>query len=308
MNSGLYEHLQVFVAIAHARSLTGASIATGIAQPTISRQLAALEKHLGCRLFQRSTRAISLTEQGETHLQHALRVLELNEEAETALQQGGVKLRGRLRVACSNGFGRKLLIPALQRWQSLHPQLHIELLLADQPSPLIETQVDVAFRTAALQESTLVARRIGVSRRIVVASSEYLQRHGPVAEPADLRNHQCVLFAGADPPGVWSFEGPNGKVSVEVHGQLTLSSVDALRDAVLSGLGVAVMPSWFWSRERIGGRVVQLLPEFRLPEQAIHALTSARLHRASKVRRFIDFVEEAVLAAGTHLPAQVLTI
>lgn len=296
MNNGLYEHLQVFVSIARARSLTGASIATGIGQATISRQLAALEKHLGCRLFQRSTRAISLTEHGEIYLQHALRLLELHEEAEASVQQGSAKLRGRLRVACSNGFGRKLLIPALGQWQARHPQLHVELEMSDQLSQLIDDRVDVAFRTAALQESSLVARAIGASRRIVVASPDYLRRNGPLTEPADLQRHQCILFAGAERHRVWSFVGVRGKVSVHVQGQLTLSSVDALQDAVLAGLGVAIMPAWFWTRERLDGQVVQLLPDYKLPEQTIHALTSARPGAMSKVRKFVDYVEQTLRA------------
>jgi DNA-binding transcriptional LysR family regulator len=169
MNSGLFEHIQTFAAIAKAGSLTRASIVTGIGQATISRQLAALEKHLGCRLFHRSTRAINLTQEGQTYLRHALRILELAEEAESTLQDGSARLRGRLRVACSNGFGRKLLIPALPAWQAEHPQLHVELVLSDRPARLIEEGVDVAFRTAPLRESALVARAIGISRRIVVA-------------------------------------------------------------------------------------------------------------------------------------------
>lgn len=294
MNNGLLEHLRAFVAIAHARSLTGASIAIDVGQPTISRQLAALERHLGCRLFQRSTRAISLTEQGEAYLQHAQRMLQLNEEAEAALRDGHARLRGRLRVACSNGFGRKLLIPALASWQAQHPQLHVELVLADQLSPLIEDRVDVAFRTAPLQPSSLVARAIGVSRRVVVASPDYVRRHGPISDPAQLPNHACILFAGAERPGVWSFEGPSGRVSVHVQGRLTLSTVDALQDAVLAGLGVAVMPSWFWSRERLDGDVVPLLQDYKLPEQTIHAVTTARQGGLSKVRRFVDHVEQTL--------------
>lgn len=294
MNNGLHEHLKVFVAIAQARSLTGASIATGIGQATISRQLAALEKHLGSRLFQRSTRAISLTEQGEIYLQHALQILELHEEAEASIQQGSAKLRGHLRVACSNGFGRKLLIPALVQWQAMHPQLYVELVMSDRLSQLIEDRVDVAFRTAPLQESSLVARVIGVSQRIVVASPDYLHRHGPVREPADLQNHHCILFAGAERSHVWSFMGPREAVSIQVRGRLTLSTVDALQDAVLAGLGIAIMPSWFWSRERLDGQIVQLLPEYKLPEQTIHALTSARQSSVSKVRQFVDYVEQTL--------------
>lgn len=294
MNNGLYEHLEVFVAIAQARSLTAASIATDIHQATVSRQLAALEKHLGCSLFQRSTRSISLTEKGEVFLAHAQRLLELHALAQAAVQDVEGGLRGRLRVACSNGFGRRLLIPLLAPWQARHPHLHVELLLSDQLSGLIEERVDVAFRTAALHPSNLVARPIGQSRRMVVASPAYLSSHAALTEPAHLEAHHCILFAGAERPSLWQFDGPKGRVSVHVRARLTLSTVDALQDAVIAGLGVAILPAWFCKRERLDGQVLQVLQDYPLPEQTIHALTSTRPTRGGKVRQFVDFVEQCL--------------
>jgi DNA-binding transcriptional LysR family regulator len=292
MNNGLLEHLEAFVAIAESGSVTAASIALGTTQATLSRQLAALEKHLGCRLLHRSTRAISLTQDGETYLQHARRMLELKREGESALQERGGGLRGRLRVACSNGFGRKLLIPALRDWQKEHPQLSMELMLSDQLSQLIEDRVDVAFRMGSLKDSNLIARPIGITRRMVVASPDYIRRHGRIKTPEDLQRHQCLIFTGTERPGVWEFNGPTGKVSVRVQGSLALSTVDALQDAVLAGLGVAVMPAWFWTRELLDGQVVRLLPDYRLADHTIQAVTTARQNAVSKVRLFVDFVEE----------------
>ncbi len=239
MNNGLYEHLRVFVAIAQARSLTAASIATGIGQATISRQLQALEDYLGCRLFHRSTRSISLTEQGETYLPHALQILDMVSTADASVQDKKARLRGRIRVACSNGFGRKLLIPALPRWQQMHPDIKLELILSDQLSQVIEERVDLAFRLATLPDSNLVARPIGVSRRIVVASAAYLNKHGTVLEPAHLQKHQCILFAGAEHADVWRFNGPHGMSSTHVQGKLSLSTMDAIYDAVMA----SVLPS-----------------------------------------------------------------
>jgi DNA-binding transcriptional LysR family regulator len=304
MNSGLLEHLEAFVAIAQSGSVTAASIAIGTSQATLSRQLAALEKHLGCRLFHRSTRAIRLTEDGESYLRHALRMLELKQDAEVALQERSGRLRGRLRVACSNAFGRRLLIPALSDWQKEHPHLAMELVLSDQLTPLVEDRVDVAFRMAPLRDSNLVARPIGVSKRIVVASPSYVRRHGRIKTPEDLSGHQCLLFTGTERPGVWDFKGPNGKVSVRVQGRLALSTVDALHDAVLAGLGVAVTPAWFWTRERLDGQVTQLLPEYRLPDHTIHALTAARQSATGKVRLFVDFVEKTLQALQAGPPSR----
>lgn len=294
MNSGLYEHMETFIAIAQAGSLTGASIATGIGQATISRQLTVLEEHLGCRLFHRSTRAISLTEQGEHFLQHALRLQEVMSEAQAVVQDGKSKLRGRIRVACSHGFGRKLLMPVLARWQRAQPDVQIELALSDQLSPLIEERVDVAFRIGTLAESSLVARPIGTFERIVVTSPDYLEKHGPVREPADLQQRQCLLFSGAEHPGIWNFIGPKGDVVAHVNGRLILSSLDGIYDAVLAGLGIAIMPEWFWTSELLDGRVRRLLPEYRLSTRTVSAVTAARHAPTSKVAVFVSFVEQAL--------------
>lgn len=296
MNNGLYEHMQVFAAIAQARSLTGASIATGIGQTTISRQLLALEKHLGCRLFQRSTRAITLTEHGEVFLRHTLRLLDGMSEAEASVQEQGAHLRGRLRVACSNGLGRKLLIPALPEWQRRQPDVQVELVLSDQVSQVIEERVDVAFRIAALPESNLVARPVGSFERIAVAAPEYLQRAPPLTEPAHLEQHECILFSGMDDPDLWQFSGADGDAEVRVQGRLTLSSMDAIYEAVLAGLGVAVMPDWFWRRELRDGRVQRVLADHRLTPRTINAVTTTRQPAGGKVAAFIAFVEQ-VLAA-----------
>jgi DNA-binding transcriptional LysR family regulator len=242
---------------------------------------------------------VALTHQGEIYLSHAQRMLQLNDEAEAATQEMAGRLRGMLRVACSNAFGRKLLIPSLQQWQEQHPNIHIELLLSDQLAHLIEDRVDVAFRLAPLEASTLIARAIGTSRRIVVASREYIKRHGSIREPDQLQRHQCIVFSGAERPREWMFVGPKGGTTVSVSGWLTLSTVDALQDAVLAGLGVAVMPAWFWTDASLKSKVVHLLPEYTLPEQTIHALTSMRHKGNGKVARLIGHVSQVLQSSPT---------
>lgn len=299
MNNGIFEHLKVFVAIAQAESVTAASIAMGIAQASMSRQLSALEKHLGCRLFQRSTRVIKLTEQGELYLQHALRLIELMQDAESAVQEDGKsRLKGKLRVACSNGFGRKVLIPALGQWQQQQPEVELELILSDQLSQVIEERVDLAIRIASLPSSNLLAQTIGKSDPILVASTSYLRKHGRPSEPIHLQQHQCILFSGSEKPGIWQFSSTKGVNRVHVHGKLKLSSMDALADAVLANLGIAMMPEWFWRKELNEGIVERLLPEFKLPSQDIHAVTASRQRAGSKVRVFSNFVQTLLVNLG----------
>jgi DNA-binding transcriptional LysR family regulator len=292
MNSGLYEHVEIFLAIARAGSLTGASIATGIGQATISRQLAALEEHLGCKLFQRSTRAISLTERGTAFLRHAERVVDAMTEAQNAVQEKGGRLRGHIRVASTNGFAKMLLIPILPEWQALHPEVSIELLLADHLSQIIEERVDVAFRIGALPDSGLIARPIGSFEHIVVASRVYLQRHAKITLPEHLLRHQCILYTGFEHPELWQFNGPDGETSVRVTSRLQLSSFDSMREAVEADLGVAAMPEWFWRNALADGSVERLIPQYRMARRIVHAITAARQAASSKTAHLIRFVEE----------------
>ena len=301
MNNGLLEHLQIFVAVAEAGSLTKASIKTGTPQATISRQLAALEKRLGCKLLRRSTRAVQLSVEGASYLQHALHMLQLNSEAEAALSDRVAGLKGSLRVACSNAFGRQLLIPALATWHRAHPHLQIELLMSDQISHLIAENVDVAFRLAPLKESRMVARTIATFDRVLVASKRYLQTHGPIRRLEDLRDQQCIIFSGGPQSKRWEFSSSAGIGRMDVHGWLSVSSLEAVRDAVLADLGLAITPEWFWSADELREQVQTLLPKTPPTSRKIYALTTARESRPGKVQLFCDYVASVLRSRlGTH--------
>jgi LysR family transcriptional regulator for bpeEF and oprC len=291
MNSGYHEHLSAFVMIAKSRSLTRASAVTGAGQSTLSRQLAALEKHLGCKLFHRSTRSIKLTEKGELFLPHAERILQAAADAKELLHEGRAGFSGRLRVACSIAVARRLLIPALPRWQSLHPELSLDLDISDRIASLVEDQVDVALRAGPLANSSLFARPIGITRRVAVSSFDYLRTKGRPAEPNDLKQHDCVVYSGVANPHKWDFEHARGTVSVKVHSRLSVSTVDALYDAVRAGLGIAVMPSWFCTNALADGSFVRFLSEYQLPTLAMHAVTLAKPPAGGKVHAFVQFAE-----------------
>jgi DNA-binding transcriptional LysR family regulator len=291
MNSGYHEHLSAFVTIAKSQSLTRASAATGAGQSKLSRQLAALEKHLGCKLFHRSTRSIKLTEKGEIFLPHAERILQAAADARDLLHEGKAGFSGRIRVACSIAVARRLLIPALPRWQSLHPDLSLDMAISDRVSSIVEDQIDVALRAGPLTNSSLIARPIGLTRRIAVGSFEYLRSRGSPALPDDLKRHDCIVFSGAVHPQQWDFENARGTVSVKVPSRLSVSTVDALYDAVRAGLGIAVMPSWFCKNALNDGSFVRILNDYQLPTQTIYAVTLAKPPAGGKVHAFIQFAE-----------------
>lgn len=291
MNSGYHEHLSTFVTIAKTGSLTRASASTGAGQSTLSRQLAALEKHLGCKLFHRSTRSIKLTEKGEIFLPHAERILQAAADARDLLLEGKASFSGRIRVACSIAVARRLLIPALPRLQALHPALSLDMAISDRVASIVEDQVDVALRAGPLTNSSLIARPIGLTRRIAVGSFEYLRSRGSPAQPDDLERHDCIVFSGAARPQQWDFENARGTVSVKVPSRLSVSTVDALYDGVRAGLGIAVMPSWFCKQALSDGSFVRILGDYQLPTQTIYAVTLAKPPVGGKVHAFIQFAE-----------------
>ena len=299
MNSGYHEHLSAFVTIAKTQSLTRASAATGAGQSKLSRQLAALEKHLGCKLFHRSTRSIKLTEKGEIFLPHAERILQAAADARDLLHEGKAGFSGRIRVACSIAVARRLLIPALPRWQSLHPDLSLDMAISDRVSSIVEDQIDVALRAGPLTNSSLIARPIGLTRRIAVGSFEYLRSRGSPALPDDLKRHDCIVFSGAVHPQQWDFENARGTVSVKVPSRLSVSTVDALYDAVRAGLGIAVMPSWFCKNALNDGSFVRILSDYQLPTQTIYAVTLAKPPAGGKVHAFIQFAERLLKDTST---------
>jgi DNA-binding transcriptional LysR family regulator len=301
MNGGYHEHLNSFVTIARTGSLTRAASATGTGQSTLSRQLVALEAHLGCKLFHRSTRSIRLTEKGEIFLPHAQRILKAATDARELLHEGTATYPDRLRVACSIAVARRLLLPALPRWQSLHPTLSLDLSISDRIANIVEDQIDVALRAGQLTNSRLIARPIGQTTRIAVASADYLRSRQAPAKPADLTRHDCILYTGASHPQHWSFTSEGREVSIKVSSRLSVSTVDALYDAARAGLGVAVLPSWFCGNALSDGSLVRVLEHFAMPTQTIHAVTLAKAPEGGKIRTFIQFAESLLKDARVAL-------
>lgn len=294
MKSGLLEHYRVFVHIARTGSLTGAADALGTGQPTISRQLAALEKHLGCRLLHRTTRHLSLTDKGRALLPHAEQLVNAADAAAHSVHDQAQGLKGRLRVTCSNAFGRHVLLPALPAWQRQHPDVHLELKLSDALEPVVKSGIDVAFRLGTLPSSGLVATRIGSSYSAAFASHDYLRRHGVPGHPRELHKHQCIVFSGAASPAQWTFVDRTGReISAPISSTLALSSVDLLQDAVIHGLGIALMPLWCWHEERLLRQVQRLFPTLRTPVRPVTAVAGSRHRPQSKPAVFTGFVREA---------------
>jgi DNA-binding transcriptional LysR family regulator len=281
---------RTFVRTVETGSFTAVAKETNASQPTVSRQIALLEDHLGCLLFQRTTRSLAPTDDGLVLYEHARRTLESAAEAEGAVGRRKGKPSGTLRLACSGVFGRLHVVPRLPRFRLRYPDVRLSLSMSDGFSDLVEEGIDLAIRVGETRDSALVARRVGTTRRCVVATPEYLERHGTPRHPADLAAHQCIVYDRLLTGATWNFAGPDGPLAVAVDGPVHVNSTEAVRSAILHGLGIGYVPVWhFVDGELESGRLVMLLEEYRAPAQPISAVYPSRRHLAPKVRAAIDY-------------------
>jgi len=292
---------QAFVRVVEAGSFSAVAREMNTTQPTISRQVAALERHLGCQLLRRSTRRLTLTEEGRAFHIQARRALDAVAEAEAAVGRGPGRAGGTLRLAAAEVMGRLHILPRLPRFLAAHPEIGLDLVLSDSFTDLVAEGIDLAVRVGVLAEAGLIARRIGLTRRVVVAAPAYLARRGTPRTPEELRAHDCVLYAGLATGAAWPLEGPAGPVSVPVGGRLRVSSTEAVRAAVLQGLGIGMVPAWhFTDGELATGRLVRVLQDWEPRPQPIHLVHAAGRFLAPRVRAMSDFLA-AEFAADPNL-------
>lgn len=281
--------MEVFVRIVETGSFSAVAREMGMTQPTVSKQLTALEKKLKTRLLNRSTRQLSLTEAGAAYYESSKRIIDSVHEAEANLGVLQTQLTGVLRVNTSIGLGQAYLGPLLLKFQEAHPGLSLDISYSDRYVDLVEEGIDVAIRIGKLNDSTLAARRIGSSLRCVIATPSYLNKHGTPRVPQDLVNHNCLLYAYLSTGNEWTF-GKEGEIRVKVSGNFRANNGEAIRQAVFADLGIAVSPDFLILRELEAGSLVSLLPEFAPPPVEINAVYPSARHVSAKVRAFTEFV------------------
>jgi DNA-binding transcriptional LysR family regulator len=277
--------MEIFVGIVDGGSLTAAAAARGTSPPSVVRALAALEASLGVRLLNRTTRRLSLTDEGREYYERCKRVLAEVDDAEAALSARRKAPRGRLRITAPVMFGRLHVAPAAAAFLAKHPALQIDLLLLDRVVDLVEEGIDVAVRIGELPESSLIARRVGETRRVICASPAYLKRAGVPKTPSDLTQHRCIGFTGLAPTSEWSFASER----VALRPALTTNQVDVAIDACLRGTGCSQFLCYQVKALLDARKLVRLLPDLEPPALPIQlAYPHARL-LSSNVRAFVDF-------------------
>ncbi|MBF0256213.1 MAG: LysR family transcriptional regulator [Gammaproteobacteria bacterium] len=278
--------LMVFTRAVKGGSLSAAGRELGISLAVASKRLQRLEEQLGVRLLNRSTRQLSLTDEGAEYYHYCVRILAELEEGEEQVTRGSKEPKGNLKVTVPAAFGRLHVAPLVPEFLKRYPAIRLTLHLTDSLVDIIDQGYDLAVRIGELKDSSLVAKSIGRDRRVVVATPSYLARYGAPRSPLELSTHNALLFAGTDH---WSFTAPNGEdVSVKVSGNLDTNNCDALREAIYADLGLALRPMWDVWQDLRNGRLVRLLPDYAPPAYPINAVYPSRRLMPKKTRIFID--------------------
>lgn len=280
----------LFVRIVETGSFSAVAREMNMTQPTVSKQLTALEKQLKTRLLNRSTRQLSLTEAGSAYFDSSKRILDIVNDAEANLGVLQTQLTGVLRINSSIGLGQMYLGPLVLKFQKAHPGLMIDLTYADRFVDLVEEGVDVAIRIGKLVDSGLAARRIGTSERCLIATPAYLKKNGTPRTPQDLVNHNCILYAYLSTGSEWLF-GENGEIRVKVSGTLRANNGEAIRQAVMADIGIAASPAWLIQDDLKSGKLIEILRDFTPPPGEINAVYPSGRHVSAKVRAFTEFVK-----------------
>jgi DNA-binding transcriptional LysR family regulator len=283
---------QTFIRVVEAGSFTAVATERNTSQPTISRQIATLEEHLGCLLFQRTTRSLTMTDDGRVFYEHARRTIEAAAEAESVVGRRRGRPSGKLRISSSVVFGRLHIIPRLPRFMARYPDIDVDLLMNDGFSDLVEEGIDLSIRVGVITDTSLIARRIGTTRRTLVATPDYLARRGVPKTPDDLQHHDCIVYSRLATGENWNFTGPDGPITMPITGRFHVNNTEGVRAAILEGLGIGYVPVWhFADREIESGKLTVLLKDFEPPAQPISAVYPSRRFLALKVRVMIDFLD-----------------
>jgi DNA-binding transcriptional LysR family regulator len=286
-----FEDIQAFVTVVDTGSFTAAADRLGSAKSAISRRVSALEERLGVQLLHRTTRVLNLTETGRSFYDHGTRILADLEEAEAAVQQEHGELRGTLRFALPLSFGVRHMCGPIATFSKQHPKVRFDLDLNDRRVDLIEDNFDVALRIGRLTDSSLIARRLFDVRAVVCGSPHYLNTHGAPETPADLDDHQCLVYSNLDDPDKWEYEDRDGNRStVKVNSIMSASSGDFLSNAAAHGMGLVIQPTFIASAAIRSGNLIPVLTDYAWPISPAYAVYPPTRHLSYRVRAFIDFL------------------
>ena len=287
-----FENARIFAAVVEAGGFTRAAERLGLSRAAASKHVLQLEARLGARLLNRTTRKVSVTAAGRTFYEQCRRIVAELDEAERAAGELHNEPRGELRVIAPTNFGLAEIGTAIADFVVAYPRLRINLTMNDRLTDPIEGGYDIAISVDMPRgaSSSLVARKLNTSRRVLCAAPDYLQRRGTPQTPEELSGHDCLSYSYVAVPDQWHLTGADGEHVVKVSGPIVTSHRHVLRAAALRGLGIAYGPIDFFRDDLEAGRLVRVLAEHRLPEATIYAVYPASRQLSAKVKVFNDFM------------------
>ncbi|MEM5430836.1 LysR family transcriptional regulator [Cupriavidus oxalaticus] len=285
----------LFLRVLDLGSISAAARSLDLSVAVASQRLQRLERDLGVRLLHRTTRRLHATPEGAVLAGQGRALVDDLEALGASLRQAGTGISGTLRVTTSSSFGRLYVSPLLPRFLEQHPGLSVSVNLTDNVLDLVSAGFDLAIRIGALDDSTLVARRLAINRRVLCAAPDYLRRRGTPRTPHDLARHDCLVLVGSQGrQDVWKLgDGQGGEIAVRVRGRIEANTGELLSDAALAGFGIALHSTWHVGGELRAGRLVQVLPDFPMADTGIYAVMPQRRLVPPRVRAFVDYLAQA---------------
>lgn len=284
----LWEGVTEFVAVAETESFTAASKRLGISTAQVSRQVSALENRLNTKLFYRTTRKVSLTEEGNVYYQHCRQVLDGLEDAERAISNLRGKPQGLIKLTAPVTYGEKYIMPLVNDFMLQYPEVEVTIDFTNRQVDLVEGSFDLAIRLGRLTSSSMMAKRLTSRTMYVCASPAYLQKFGIPHSLSELRQHNCLIGNYAH----WRFQESGKEKSIRVSGTLNCNSGYGLRDAVIKGIGLAQLPDYYIDKDLESGDIVPILTNYQEPDEGIWALYPHNRHLSPKVRMLVDYLAE----------------
>ena len=284
--------MEMFVRVVETGSFSKAAREFNTTQPTVTKQVAAVEARLGVRLLNRNTRGVSLTEAGALYYEKCKAIVRDVEEADGVVRLRQTQAQGLLRIGTSVAFGRRVAVPLALAFMKRHPQVQVDLSFEDRYVDLVAQGIDVAIRMGKLADSSLGARFLGTNPWAMVAAPAYLKRAGTPRRAQDLSAHTALIYSSVVGDDVWRLRTPRGEaVTVPVSGRLRSNNLSAVLAAARDGMGIALMPRYVASDSLAHGKLLEVLPDHPLPEQEIHAVFPSPKLVPGKVSSFVAFLQ-----------------
>jgi len=284
----------VFVRVVEAGSFTAAARLLGMPKTTVSRRIASLEREVGVRLVQRTTRSLSVTDAGRLYYEQSSQALRTIEDANLRLAETRAEPSGTIRISAPVGFGAHYLTSAVFDFLAAFPKTQVELHLTDDKLNLVENRIDLAFRTGILPDSTLTARKLGSTHRILCGSPDYLARHGEPQAAADLARHHCVIAGPSTGSAHWVLDGPRGQETVSVSGRFAANEMQAVIAAAIAGYGIAQLPYQVAEALVRNGRLRRVLGDYTTPVGGVYAVYPTSRHVSPLVKAFIELTAKHI--------------